>query len=1051
MARTDAVYSMDGEPQTGAYDALVTQDLQRRLEQWGAAGFAVQTAGVDKAEAAALMGRFIGEAATRALAAADDPLALANRFLDALTFEKDGAPAGVPLAAGPKKEHAAARLLSIVRDQPGAGHPEAPSTPLSQAALLTNSKSDPNLAHELAKELDTADSVDLLCAFVKWSGLRILAEQLAVLRDRRIPVRVITTTYMGATERGALDRLVRDFGAEVRISYEQRTTRLHAKAWLLRRRSGFDTAYVGSSNLSRAALLDGLEWNVRLSAVATPRLIDKFEGTFDSYWQRSDFEPYDPDRDAERVDRALEQAGAGTRGTPLYEIPVLAPHPYPHQREILEDLDVQREVHGRHRNLVVAATGTGKTVVAAFDYRNLQERLGRQPNLLFLAHREEILVQSRRTYQQVLPDRQFGELHVGQHRAGQWRHVFASVQSLGADRLARLPADHFDVIVMDEFHHADAPSYRRILDHFAPRELLGLTATPERADGVRVQDEFFAGHIASEIRLWDALDADLLSPFHYFGITDDVDLTTVAWSGGGYRTEGLEQVFTGDTARARLVVNALREKVGDVGAVRGLGFCVSVKHAEYMADFFEKQAGIPALAVSGHTEPAARRRALEQLARGAVKFLFAVDLFNEGLDIPDINTLLLLRPTESATVFIQQLGRGLRRTEDKAVLTVLDFVGQHRREYRLEDRFRALTGQVGLRLEQQVADGFPLLPSGCQIVLDRVAKDRVIASIQQHIGADVRTLAREAESLLERNLARFLEAYGRVPADIYRPDRSWTTILRRSGLLPAAGSRLETELVKRMRTLIHVDDAERAEAYRALVRNDGPAYAELDARGQAFARMLYFSLWRDTGHHSSYDEGFTRLRQERAICDEIEQVVQYGIHRPRFVAKYFEDTLPGVPLAVNASYTQEEVLAALGWATINGQVPANFREGVVWVPDMQCDALFVTLHKSEEEFSPQTMYRDYALSPRRFHWESQNRIGPRTQTGMRYQQHKQRGSKVLLFTRERTQSTRAAVDPFVCHGLVEYESHSGERPMAVTWRLREEMPTELYLRAAIAV
>ncbi|MGH3010219.1 MAG: DEAD/DEAH box helicase family protein, partial [Gaiellaceae bacterium] len=338
-------------------------------------------------------------------------------------------------------------------------------------------------------------------------------------------LRVITSTYMGVTERGALDYLVRELGAEVSVNYEQNATRLHAKAWLLRRDTGFDTAYVGSSNLSRAAILDGLEWNVRLSATATPRLLDKFEATFEAYWAGETFEPYDPDRDGARFDEASRRAGASGTAASLFDVPALVPHPYPHQREILEDLDVQRLMHGLHRNLVVAATGTGKTVVAAFDYRNLRERLGGSPSLLFVAHRQEILEQSLSAFRQVLADREFGELHVGQHKATLWRHVFASVQSLGVRGIEAFAPDHFDVVVIDEFHHAAAPTYRRIIDYLRPTELLGLTATPERADGVRVQDEYFDGRVASEMRLWEALEADLLCPFHYFGITDETDLT----------------------------------------------------------------------------------------------------------------------------------------------------------------------------------------------------------------------------------------------------------------------------------------------------------------------------------------------------------------------------------------------------------------------------------------------------------------------------------------------------------------------------------------------
>lgn len=238
----------------------------------------------------------------------------------------------------------------------------------------------------------------------------------------------------------------------------------------------------------------------------------------------------------------------------------------------------------------------------------------------------------------------------------------------------RLAPDHFDVVVIDEFHHAEAPTYRRLLDHLTPVELLGLTATPERADGVDVRS-FFDGRTAYELRLWTALAADLLVPFHYFGVHDDVDLSGLEWKRGSYDVAGLERVYTGNDGRAVKVLAELRDKVTDVGTMRALGFCVSVAHAEYMARVFA-DAGIPALAVSGQTREDDRAAALDKLRRREVNALFAADLFNEFLDLPEIDTVLLLRPTQSPTVFLQQLGRGLRRAHGKAVLTVLDFIGQ---------------------------------------------------------------------------------------------------------------------------------------------------------------------------------------------------------------------------------------------------------------------------------------------------------------------------------------------------------------------------------------
>lgn len=1029
---------MDDAPVTGLYDSLLTDALAKSVQEWRQRGHLVQVSKVDNEEVAHLLGRFIGETAARAFAALKDrpqeQVELANRLLSQLTeFE--------PVADGPR------RLLSITKDHPGAVTPVRPMTSLSEAALLTNAREDPNLAHELAAELVSADRVDLLCAFVKWSGLRILERPLVELQRRDVPLRVITTTYMGATERRALDRLVRDFGAEIRISYEQNSTRLHAKAWLLRRDTGFDTAYVGSSNLSRAALLDGLEWNVRLSSVTTARLLDKFEATFESYWNRPEFEPYDPATDADRLDEALSRSQAGKQ---LFDIPALMPHPFPHQRRMLEDLDVERTVHRRHRNLLVAATGTGKTVVAAFDYRNLERRLGRRPSLLFVAHRREILAQALRTYRQVLAVPDFGELHVGEDRSRHWRHAFASVQSLTAMGIDSFDPEHFDVVVIDEFHHAAARTYRRIIDHLRPKELLGLTATPERADGTWVQDEFFDGRIASELRLWDALDADLLCPFHYFGINDETDLTSVKWSRGSYDSTELDDLFTGDEARARLVFTALQDKVSSLAAVRGLGFCVSVRHAHFMADFFAK-AGLPSLAVDGSTDDTSRKSALRALKDGDIRFLFAVDLFNEGLDVPDVDTLLLLRPTESATVFLQQLGRGLRRTPNKEVLTVLDFVGQHRKEYRFANRFQALTGFARGRLEKQVKDDFPLLPSGSQVVLDRVTKDRLLAELKSHLGTKVNKLTQEIRSYAERSLIKYLEISGRDISDVYRGDeRYWTLLLRRARLLPESGSPMEEVLGRRIRALLHVDDRRRAEAYARLLSTDGPRYEDCSPADQAFARMLYFSFWRDGGDFSSYDEALQRLRGEHALCEEIRQVLAYGVDRPRHVVRPLGPNLHAVPLAVNAHYSGDEVLAAIGWAGLGGRRPSTMREGVAWSPTTQCDALLVTLHKNEKEFSPQTMYRDYALTPNLFHWESQNRTSARSVTGRRYQNHKTEGSHVLLFTRERKENESGHPEPFVFHGTARYVEHRGERPMAITWRLDEEMPADLFRRAAIA-
>jgi HKD family nuclease len=438
---------------------------------------------IDEADQPHVLARHVQALVERALRESKDPerrLALVNGIVEQLQQE-------LHAVAAP-----ASQLLRLTEpSQPGIAPPDnaRPRTPLSEAALLTNAKGEPSLGAEVRAELDTADEVDLLIAFIKWHGLRLLEPELERVRRRGVPFRVITTTYMGATERKAVDRLIREFGAEVKIQYDAQRTRLHAKAWMFRRGTQFDTAYVGSSNLSRAALLDGVEWNVRLSRIGTPTLLEKFRATFDTYWNDPTFEPYDPDRDRDRLDDALAEASGKTQHNRVtISLSGLEVRPYPYQQEMLEALDVERTVHDRHRNLVVAATGTGKTVVAALDYRGLcNEESGHRPSLLFVAHRQEILKQSLRTYQEVLSDPNFGELYVGGHRPERWHHVFASVQSLHSYGVQNVPSDAYDVVVIDEFHHAEASTYRRILDHLRPQELLGLTATPERADGADVR------------------------------------------------------------------------------------------------------------------------------------------------------------------------------------------------------------------------------------------------------------------------------------------------------------------------------------------------------------------------------------------------------------------------------------------------------------------------------------------------------------------------------------------------------------------------------------
>ncbi|GAB3267578.1 DEAD/DEAH box helicase [Arthrobacter pigmenti] len=902
----------------------------------------------------------------------------------------------------------------------------------------------------------SADTVDLLCAFIRWNGIRLLESALDEFAERGGRLRVITTTYMGATERRAIDELARRYGAEVRINYETHATRLHAKAWLFRRNTGFDTAYVGSSNLSRSALVDGLEWNVRLSSVGTSSLLNKFEVTFDSYWEQSGFIPYDPDTDAEKLDDALARNGGKPADQDMGPTG-LEVQPFLHQDEMLEELENERFVQGHHRNLLVAATGTGKTVVAALDYKRLCGQAGRQLRLLFIAHRQEILRQALSTYRNVMQSGSFGELFVGSEKPELWNQVFASVQSLASKGLGDFEPDHFDVIVIDEFHHADAPTYRKVIDHFQPQELLGLTATPERGDGINVADEFFNGRVASELRLWDALEADLLVPFHYFGLSDDVDLSQVEWKRGNYDTAALDVLYTGNEARAAKIIRELRAKVLSTKEMRAIGFCVSVQHAQYMAEVFNR-AGIASVAVSGATDDDGRSASLEQLRNREINCIFAVDLFNEGLDIPEVDTIMLLRPTQSSTVFLQQLGRGLRRADDKAVLTVLDFIGQQRREFRFDVKYRALLGTSRSRLVKQVEEEFPLLPSGSQIILDRVAQKIVLDNIKAQLKFNRPAMIKDVRSHGELLIADYLRESGRELSDIYRrTGASWTSLLRDADLIqPLAASSAQNAnpsvyeeqlILKKMTALLHVDDPERAELYMRMVAADGPSYDHLSEREQVLARMLFFTLWPEGGQFTSYDAAFKFLRKYQHVCSEVVQLMELGLENSRYMPKGLGMGLQQIPLYSHATYRREEVLAALGYAALNRR-NAVHREGVAWCDQTRTDAFFVTLDKDEANHSATTMYRDYALSADRFHWETQNSTSSTSPVGRRYLDRQAHNSHVVLFTRERANDDTGMTMTYTCLGQLDYVQHEGEKPIGITWKLQRPMPADVFMTAS---
>jgi superfamily II DNA or RNA helicase/HKD family nuclease len=1046
----------------GLYDLPITNEIERELQRLDSVHFAADRRDLDSADANVAFARHLATVVRQVLGSVKEDervvrqAQIVNELLASLAQQNSGVDRDDHLALPPK------RLASVHRIDALRGETRFadPLIPLAQSDLLVNARGEPSVGQAIQREIVSADRIDLLCAFIKWHGLRLLDETLNAYLRNGGRLRVITTTYVGATERKAIDRLV-EIGAELKVSYQVDNTRLHAKAWLFHRDSGFSTAFIGSSNLSKSALLDGVEWNVRLSQVDAPTIVEKFAATFDSYWADPSFEPYSAE-EGDRFDRAIGQARGQTAATVLVPFAI---EPWQHQREILDKLTVERYRHNRWRNLVVAATGTGKTVVAALDYKRLCDDIGkaRPLKLLFVAHRREILDQSLITFRHVLRDGSFGEKFVDGHRPDEWQHVFASVQSMQTIKIEGVAPDTFDVIIVDEFHHAAAPTYQRLLDHFQPRVLLGLTATPERADGVSIL-HWFGDRIAVELRLWDALERQLLTPFHYFGLHDQTDLSQVRWTRGAYDRAQLEGVYIADDARIAQILVELQWKVTDVHAMRALGFCVGIDHAQYMARRFN-DAGIPSLALSSQSTSDERDAALRKLKQREVNCLFAVDLFNEGVDVPEIDTVLFLRPTESATVFLQQLGRGLRRTGNKDCLTVLDFIGNANRNFRFDLRYRALTGATRAEVVWQVEQRFPLLPAGCSIQLDRVARQIVLDNLKQAIGSRLATLVRELQSIGRPvSLLQFISEAAMDLEDVYRVRGwSWTRLQRDAGLLepepmmqmmiadaPVSNLIDDQRLLNGVCRLLHIDDSERLVFLRRLMTGDVVSRDPLSVRER---RMLEGFLLTLTPDARDADAVLFAVSQSAAVRAELLQLLDVledrAEHQTFPLAEVISDSVfANIPLALHARYTRDEVLAALGRSTL--AKPFSHREGPLPDPPTNTDYFFITLEKSEKYYSPTTRYRDYAIAPDLFHWESQSQTREGSPTGQRYIHHVERGSRVMLLVRPSNKDAWGRTPPFTFLGPATYVSHTGERPMAIVWRLHRPMPLDVFKLARVA-
>ena len=933
------------------------------------------------------------------------------------------------------------------------------------------------LYHHLLPHIDGSIAVDAAISFVLESGIRLLRPHLQELLDRGGRLRFLTGDYLDVTDPDALRRLMDLEGDAKLFVFEADTTGFHPKSWIFHCRDGAGVALVGSSNLSETALRTGVEWNFRTFTPDQDGAWRDVLTGFEELIGRYDVKPLSHDWiDGYERRRVTPSATVSSVAEVDPEPRLLPPNPHSIQQRALEALEETRR-QGFSAGLVVLATGLGKTWLSAFDSMASNR-------ILFVAHREEILSQAMETFRVCRPKARLGR-YTGMQKDFDSDVLFASIQTLGrVAHLRHFAPDQFDYVIVDEFHHAAAATYRKLIEHFSPKFLLGLTATPDRMDGADLLG-LCQENLVFRCDAFEGIETGLLSPFSYFGVPDDVDYSQIPWRSTGFD----EQALTTAVATQARAQNAF-EQHQKLGGKRTLAFCVSQRHADFMAQFFEGR-NLRAVAVHSGPSSAPRSSSLEALEAGDLDVVFAVDMFNEGIDVPNIDTVLMLRPTESSIVWMQQFGRGLRRSAGKDRLNVIDYIGNHRSFLtKARTLLQCSEGDRALALKlEQVVEGSVDLPPGCEITYELEALDLLRSLLRSTSRGDAleafyqdfrlrfgaRPTALEAfhAGFNARNTGhggwfQFIRDQGDLTADEARAfaaegefidilikapmTRSYKMLLlramRREGALPGEIS------IDRLQSRFS-----RLAASHPAYRRDVSVPLNDDSGLRRLLEQNPIDAWRKARAPSgkqyfSYDDGMFRVAAspppvaQPAFLEMVDEIIDWRL--AEYLSRDDEDAAEETefPLRDGRSanpitptegpvlwreYLREDIPPLFGLRFSTGSWNQGF---VVKGKDV---FLLVTIDKSD--LLDDHKYEDGFLSAERIRWQSQNRTSRNSAHG-RIISGEASGHRIHLFVRA-TKKRGQTATPFTYAGEVDFVSWEGDRPITVVWSLRSAVPAHL--------
>lgn len=923
--------------------------------------------------------------------------------------------------------------------------------------LIINSKHN-NLLNELKKSLKECKSFYFSVAFINYSGLQLLLDTLKEVEEKNVKGKIITTTYLNFTEPKALERMQEFENIDMKIFIADNKVGFHTKVYIFENENDYKII-IGSSNLTQSALKSNVEWNVKVLSKEGAPFIEHVLKEYNNLWDMS----------SELNDEVLQRymlflneiKRTEVRRQMVFEnLKPISPNKM--QKRAMENLERLR-AHGEKKALVIAATGTGKTYMSAFDVMQYKPK-----TMLFIVHREEILKKAKETFEKLLKGRNIKTgLFTGNAKDRDANYLFATIQTMNR-YYEDFHKNYFDYIIIDEAHHGASDSYLNVLGHFEPKFTLGMTATPERCDSLSVF-ELFDNNVALEVRLHEALDEDLVIPFHYFGVTDieGVDLEDVNLDDKSQLAQRLMI-----NRRVDFIIEKMNFYGHDGNFRKLLGFCVNIGHAKYMAEEFNKR-GINSVALSGEDTVAKRDEYIKRLEsdKDDLQAIFTVDIFNEGVDIPSVNTVLMLRPTNSPIIFIQQLGRGLRKSGNKEFLTVLDLIGNHNKTFLIAIALNGARYYDKDSLKVAVATDFADVPGCTHIQIDQISKDRILEQIDKENFRDLKYLREEYNQFkilcggkIPYMLLDYVK-YDGAPDPVKFIDKEGTYL----------GFVAKTEKDDELKELLLNDDFEKIlkelntslplkrinefvilkyllnhnSISLKIAKNEILKYInnmDEDSVRHAF-ECLNHQYWdsvmirqkvklieykEDTLYRTDRFEAIINNKEYRKY---MEDAINYGIFR---YEKEFQEEYYGVPfLKLYEQYKMVDLALLSNYRKIH----SSFR-GSGLLSNGKEYFLFIDLHK-EEGIEERINYKDKFLSENYFQWQSPNATKQDSDRGKNIIFNKDRNVNLHLFVRKYKEIDKKA-QPYIYIGKGDTVEYEGEKPITVKLKLQNEVPTKIY-------